>query len=532
MTRTLRAFLAILLLTCGVSPTFAANGTLAPLAYQTVWDANGNPVSGAKICTYLAGTTTATPTWTEVTLTTPNTNPIIADTSGRFVAFLQTGASYKFAFQDATGTANTCDGAPIKTVDNIAAVPGSAANLDLTGVAGETLSAGQVVYLSDGSGGKTAGLWYKADSATPYSSTLPELGLVPTAIASGATGTVRQAGQISGLTSLTIGATYYVGTAGAITSTAPANSRAVGVADTTASLVTPAPALTAVAINNAVCQGRLMLTAATPITIADVTAATTLRFALYGGNLCALYSGTAWALYTFPELSIAVPATTSQMYDVFLFDNAGTRTLELLAWTNDTTRATALVTQDGVLEKTGALTRRYLGSFRTTTVSGQTEDSATKRYVWNYGNRVRRVLARLESTASWTYTTATLRCANTAGACVNQLDVVIGVAEVPISVLVMAGAENATVATWAVGIGEDSTSAQATGVQVLTSAFAGATGPAKSGTSATLVKYPAIGRHFYAWLEYSQAIGTTTWNGNTDANTTQTRSGITGWIEG
>jgi hypothetical protein len=157
---------------------------------------------------------------------------------------------------------------------------------------------------------------------------------------------------------------------------------------------------------------RLTLTTAVPVTTTDVTAATTIYFSPYKGSRIALYDGTNWNMRSSAEFSIAVPATTSQMYDIFCYDNAGTPTLELLAWTNDTTRATALVTQNGVLCKTGVLTRRYVGSFRTTTVSGQTEDSLVKRYVWNYYNRLRRSMQRNDSTNTWNYTTNTVRQAN------------------------------------------------------------------------------------------------------------------------
>lgn len=50
------------------------------------------------------------------------------------------------------------------------------------------------------------------------------------------------------------------------------------------------------------------------------------------------------------------------------------------------TRATALATQDGVLVQTGALTKRYLGTFCTTSAT-TTEDSVGKRFVVNYHNR-------------------------------------------------------------------------------------------------------------------------------------------------
>jgi hypothetical protein len=211
-----------------------------------------------------------------------------------------------------------------------------------------------------------------------------------------------------------------------------------------------------------ICEGRLTLTAATPVTSADVTAATTLRFTPYGGSRIALYDGSAWNVRSFSEFTIAVPATTSTMYDVWVFDNAGTPTLEVLAWTNDTTRATALTTQDGVLVKTGALTRRYVGSFRTTTVSGQTESSFREAVVWNYYNRVRRGLRVTEATSSWAVHARDVPAGTRDG---NQSGGRrVGVAEALLSVRVRANVANTSggvnVAT---GIGEDSTSTVATG---------------------------------------------------------------------
>jgi hypothetical protein len=74
-----------------------------------------------------------------------------------------------------------------------------------------------------------------------------------------------------------------------------------------------------------------------------------------------------------------------------------------------------------------------VGSFRTTTVSGQTEDSAAKRYVWNYYNRVRAPVLKFDSTDSWSYTSTTIRQAN--GAAANQVDIVVGLAETTLDLL-------------------------------------------------------------------------------------------------
>jgi len=496
-----------------------ATGTYAPFIPQQYFDNDGNVLSGGSISTFIAGTATPLATYSDIGLTIQNANPIPLNSAGKPTSgaiFLVPGRSYKFVFKDSSGATL------LPTYDNISAIPGSAAGVDVTGTAGETLSAGQAVYLSDGSAGKQAGLWYRADSANTYSSTTPEVGIVPNAIASLDSGTIRKDGIVTGMSSLTIGAVYYIGTAGAIATTAPTNKRVIGQADTTASILVGVIPNVQI-ITNQVAQGRLTLTTGVPVS--DATAATTVFYAPYAGNQIALYDGAAWQLVTFAQLSIAVPATTSQMYDVFVFSNAGVATLELLAWTNDTTRATALVTQDGVLCKTGALTRRYVGSCRTTTVSGQTEDSVTKRYVWNYNNRVRRPLQRFETTASWAYTTATVRQAN--GAAANQVDTITGVLETIIDISLMVVANNSAAATLSAGIGEDSTTTYAAGA----SANQGSTGDMT--LTARLTKYPAsVGRHFYSWNEWSTAAGATTWVGARAAVGSTITAGLSGWCEG
>jgi hypothetical protein len=47
------------------------------------FDNNGNPLSGGKIYTYEAGTTTPKPTYTSSTGNTAHTNPIVLDAAGR-----------------------------------------------------------------------------------------------------------------------------------------------------------------------------------------------------------------------------------------------------------------------------------------------------------------------------------------------------------------------------------------------------------------------------------------------------------------
>jgi hypothetical protein len=274
-----------------------------------------------------------------------------------------------------------------------------------------------------------------------------------------------------------------------------------------------------------VCEGRLTLTTAVPVTTSDVTAATTVYFTPYVGNRITLYDGSRWQTVTFSEKSIAVPASTNQMYDVWGVLQSGELTLAVDAWTNDTTRATNLTRQDGVLVKTGATTRRYLGSFRTTGVSGQTEDSATKRYLWNMYNRVARPLRRIESTGSWAYNVASWRQANNSTS--NQVDVVVGVADALLELNVH-GFCNQTAGAW-VGqaIGEDTTGtylADQNGGISFISGYALIWG--------VLRKYPAVGRHYYAWIEMGGASGISTFYGSSGGIAGDRLGGLNGSIYG
>lgn len=262
------------------------------------------------------------------------------------------------------------------------------------------------------------------------------------------------------------------------------------------------------------CCGRLTLTSNTPVTTADVTAATTLYYTPYGGNDMALYNGVGWAITTFTQASIAVPATTSQMYDVYaaLSISSGI-TLSLVAWTNDTTRATAPTTQDGVLVKTGDTSKRYLGSVRTTTVSGQTEDSVTKRFVWNYYNRVPRAMFKQDGTANWSYNTATIR--QVRADTTDKVEFVLGVAEESVlaQYTTVVKNDNATVQGMQFGSSLDSITAFLPSPGIAGTIFCGPTANEIRNAVNILTAYPAVGYHYLAMLEAGTGTGVTTWYG-------------------
>lgn len=507
-------------------PAFG-QGTVSPVARQQFFDNNGDPLAGGWLCAYEAGTTTLADTFTTSALNVANGNPLVLDAAGRATIFLSPGRSYKFVLKTATTPVNCNTGTTIWSVDNVSAVPASSAALDVTGVAGESIAAGDAVYLSTGAGGLNPAQWYKMDSDLAYASvTALQVGMAPSAIAAAATGSIRLAGSVALTGPLTPGAAYYAsGTSGLITATPPTNAIRLGEAESATSLLvgyTKAP----VSPRGPPC-GRLTLTTAVPVTTSDVTAATTVYYTPYGGcNTIPLFDGTSWELLPFTQVSIAVPATTATMYDVWGYNNAGVLALELLAWTNVTTRATALTTQDGVYVKTGATTRLYLGSFATTAVSGQTEDSVSKRLLWNYYHRAERPMQVTDATASWTYTTAAYQQANAAAT--NQLAVVVGVSEDAIRVRVESSVRNSSGSvTTIVGIGLDSTTAVAAGT--LFGANQTSVASVFMPVDAEWTGYPGVGYHTLVWLEYSTATGTTTWLG-TNANLS--KSGIFSVVKG
>lgn len=275
-----------------------------------------------------------------------------------------------------------------------------------------------------------------------------------------------------------------------------------------------------------VCEGRLTLISATPVTMSDVTAASNLFFTPYRGNNITLWNGTAWQTLAFSEITMALSGLTANLpYDVFAFINTGAVALERTAWASTTTRATGLVLQNGVLVRSGDATRRYIGTFYAVSAT-TTEDSRTKRFVWNYYNRSRRRMFVQDTTDSWTYSAAAYRQANNNVA--NQIDMVIGVQEDTVDAWVQAFATNST-ATFrqvnsAMGL-DNSTVITLTANNVFVNNIGIIGAP-----SARFNDFVGIGRHFITWLERGSGIDTQTWSG--DNGGTAVQSNINGAVWG
>lgn len=90
---------------------------LSPIGNEQQFNANGDPLNGGKVLTYLAGSTTPTATYTDNTGGTAQANPIILNSLGLPASpiWLNGGITYKFVIQDANSVT-------LRTVDNISGI--------------------------------------------------------------------------------------------------------------------------------------------------------------------------------------------------------------------------------------------------------------------------------------------------------------------------------------------------------------------------------------------------------------------------
>lgn len=284
--------------------------------------------------------------------------------------------------------------------------------------------------------------------------------------------------------------------------------------------------------------GRLTLESGVPVSTTDQTSKTTIYYTPYVHNVVSLWNGSNWVPTPFTETSLALGTLTSGAnYDVFGYLSSGALALEMLVWTNNTARATAVTLQDGRYCKSGDKTRLYLGTFRTTSTT-TTEDSgfnsttaARKRFVWNAYNRVRRVVAIEESAGtSWTYASPG-NTRQVRASADNQVEAICGLAgEATIDlVAALTGAVNVVGGSTWTQIGYDSTTAA--GVYTAssyTASYSGSSGQPLFIFAA--LKMPMeLGYHYWAWLEgHAGAASTATYYGTSGSIRV---SQLLGWVE-
>ena len=278
--------------------------------------------------------------------------------------------------------------------------------------------------------------------------------------------------------------------------------------------------------------GRLCLATATPVHVADAANSTDLFYALYKHDLMPIFDGTSWDAFRFTELSIAMAASANwaanSNYDCFVINDAGTLRLATgTVWTNDTTRSadtiarlngrwvnsTTHTMRYGAASTVSVTANRgtYVGTMRTTGSTGTTTwevgGTATNGdpgffYIWNAYNRVFIQSQSRDSTASWTYSTATWRSTN--NSTTNRCTFIRGLNEDAIlAQMVFSTAPGATGSY--VGIGLDITG---TPGPLIATQLVYIADQAKS-QAAIYTGFPGLGLHFLQEMEYVGSLTTT-----------------------
>lgn len=216
-------------------------GSVLPWTGGQFFDNNGDPLAAGKVFFYLSGTSTKTDTWSDSDMVTANANPVILNSSGRATIFLDTEFAYTIVVATSTADDPPVGAQIIRTIDGVSASL-SITNITIPIVAGESITAGQWIYLSKGDSGTTAGRWYLTDADSPEtSSTAVQIAISNDTLTVSQSGTAFLSGRyvLAAGTGFTAGTYYYLsGTAGEITATIPTTYRRIaGQADTTSSLI-------------------------------------------------------------------------------------------------------------------------------------------------------------------------------------------------------------------------------------------------------------------------------------------------------
>lgn len=346
-----------------------------------VSDSNGNPYVGAKLYVYAPGTTTPLSIYSDAALSVSIANPMTganaSDAAGNFPRFYLAAGTYKLR-------AETSVGVLIWQYDNIDT--------------GLSAGSGALPVASGGTGGTTA-------------------------------------------------------TAARTNLDVPSNSQLTALSTTITTLQATLQSLAASP------QGRLTLTSATPVLITGVTAGTSVYYTPYVGNLVPIYDGSLINTQTFAELTLTLNSNhvANSIYDVFVFLNSGAVTLGTgPAWNTVTAGSGARGSGAGTTElsrtiggfytnanaatlRNGATTysvnvncATYVGSISMDGTNGQVScltayGQSRKWGVWNAYNRVPIQLRAGDGTASWAYSSATVRASRNDST--NSLQVFAGLAE-------------------------------------------------------------------------------------------------------
>lgn len=260
--------------------------------------------------------------------------------------------------------------------------------------------------------------------------------------------------------------------------------------------------------------GRLTVNATDAVPTTD-TSNTSVYYVPYASGRVPLWNGSAWVSTPLGTPSVAIGTVTAgTVFDIFAYLSAGMVLIEKLAWTNPTTRATALsipaATGANYIVKSGDTTRLYVGTVCAATTTA-VYDFFNYRFVWNMYNRVARPLRKLESADTWTYNSTTLRPFNNSTA--NRVEFVRGLDEDSLAAYCLSSVSATNGQFGVVGIGLDSTTTIASGSVMSVSGNNNPSTSIAAPVSATWRGYPGIGYHYIQMLESAYA-GTPTFFGD------------------
>lgn len=247
-------------------------------------------------------------------------------------------------------------------------------------------------------------------------------------------------------------------------------------------------------------QGRLTLTSGSPVMSVDVTAATTVYYACYAGNVVPV--GASPTNLTISACQVSMGLSTSNvlsgsLYDVYAINNGGSLAICAgPAWTSTTSRGsgagTAEVNQTngGLWTNANSLTNCYGGGAGSTdygpistnagtllgtlyaTANGQTAvqitpaaaagGSANVVGLYNAYNRVLVRSSNQDSTASWTIASATWRAANNSNS--NRITYVDGLGQSQVSASYVVGCQPPINNACVVGVNFDATTGAPPGI--------------------------------------------------------------------
>lgn len=475
---------------------------------EQFYDGAGNPLSGAQLFFYATGTSTKQNTYSDSGLTIANTNPVVLDSSGRAGSIFLQNLKYKVVLAPSTDTDPPTS--PIWTMDPV-----------------YTSDVSTVAQFNSGSGnpnGNVAGT--QGSAGVPASVYWDDVNFI----------------------------LYVCTTTG---NAAGAVWTAVNPASTAA--VVPPP------------QGRLTLVSNTPVMSSDQSAATTVYYTPYNGLLVPIYNGTnivPTSIVSQLSLGLSSSHAADNIYDLYIFSLSGTPTLGTgPSWSAGTSgnitagscaRGTgaggaALAYVGGVLTNAVSMTARYgpAGGSTTTVAANQgtyvgtiyidhtagqvtchvTFGQNRKFGLWNAYNRVPIALQAGDSTATWTYTTATIRASNNApssysglsfnvgsGTTCNGLTVLEGLPEESINVFLEQGTGVGTpgAAAYSIGIGLNATTAY-NGLVGNTTANNGGTSANPVNVNTANVLPPSLGINVLCSLEKGSSAAGSVFEG-TSAN--------------